>query len=131
MWHRVPPWFVLEHSRKRVRKRFTGEWLPACQHFIEDDSEGPNVCPLVHGFAAGLLRTDICGGAENHPGLCGHRTDRWRIVHVDCRCATQFCKSEIEDLHGAIRFDLDVSGFQISMDDSFFVCRCESGDNLA
>jgi hypothetical protein len=40
----------------------------AGKDLVEKDAEGPDVGALVDGFAAGLLRRHVSGGAENRAG---------------------------------------------------------------
>jgi hypothetical protein len=44
--------------------------------------------------------------------------------------AGEFREAEIQHLHHAVRFDFDVSGLQIPMDDSFLVGSFQSIGNL-
>ena len=40
---------------------------PAGQHLVQHAAERPDICALVHGLAARLLRAHIRGGSENDP----------------------------------------------------------------
>jgi hypothetical protein len=99
---------------------------------------------FVDGLAAGLLGRHVGGGAHDdaHPGRRRHRHG-WRFREVlsagraealRYRCGPvvrrQFRQPEIEDLHRAVRRDLDVRRLQIAMDDALLVCGFKSVDDL-
>ena len=90
----------------------------ACQQFVEDDAEGPDVGSAVDGLAGGLLGAHVAGGAEDQAGL------GW--AHGECGFAfgrpfDGFGEAEIENFYNAIRRDDDVAGFQVAVDETFIV----------
>ena len=84
----------------------------------------PRVSPDVHVFALGLLRGHVRRSSEDNAYLSGSQRQRrgiFTILGRDGFGAKGFGQSEVQQLHDAIRRDLDVGGLQIAMDDSLVV----------
>ena len=60
---------LTQHRRERVRDVLALECALTRQHFVENRAERPHVAALVSWPSLHLLRTQIRGGAEDHPDL--------------------------------------------------------------
>ena len=87
------------------------------QHFVEDDAERPDVCPLVDLVTPRLLRTHV-----------GNRTDTYtRLRYPDC---AKLGQSEVDNFHCAIRSQNYVGRLDVPMDDSLIGSFHEAAANL-
>src|SRR5262249_30195096 len=93
---------------------------------LRADGKLPSEC-LVHEHAESVdvrTRLDVCTDAL----LWRHvfrRPERISRLRQRLRCG-QLAHTEIEDLRGAVLAEKYVSRFEIAVDNSFFVRRCES-----
>src|SRR6185295_13541405 len=118
-----PVGFAFENASNGVGYRFTGERALAGEHFVHHTAEGPDVRALVDGAPARLLRAHISRGAEDDTVAGAADGDRGRLRDVRApSLAAGFGEPEVQHLYHAVRRDLDVRGFEISMNDAFLVC---------
>lgn len=97
------------------------EGLVAAQHFIEDETEGKNVGASV----VGLLEQDFgshvggsaAGGGHGLHAFCG-------VVGIAVPGAAGY--AEVENLHAVARGEHDVFGFDVAVNDAFFVGGLQS-----
>ena len=121
---RRPVWLALENLGDGVRGRVTWKGRTAGEHFVEHAAEGPDVSAPIDAQTARLLGAHIGGSTDD-----GAVT---RLRWIDRRSvdARGLGEAEVEDLHDALRCDLDVGRFQIAVDDAALVSRVERIGNL-
>ncbi len=101
------------------------------QHFVQHATECKDIASRIARPAASLFRRQVCRRPHDHDR---HRSgdERWRVrqVRIGRGPFHHLRQSEIQNLHFPIRSQFHVCGFQIAMDDSFFMRRLESFTNL-
>src|SRR5262245_58177081 len=97
---------------------------------MQDYAERPNIRTLVDGLAPRLFGGHVRGGAEDDTCLRGGHADRRRVFYGAGFRLRDQSQSEVENLHGAIWLDLDVSRLQITVNDSLFVRGFQCVGNL-
>ena len=110
---------------------------PAGEHLEEDDTEGPDVGPLVDGLAARLLGGHVGGGAEDDAGQGARAGQGGGLGEVDRRpacaqvAAPGLGEAEVEHLDLPVGRELHVRGLQVAVDDALGVGLLERlGDLL-
>ena len=121
-----PVGILRDDGDDRLGDVFAVEGPRAGEHFEEHGAEGPDVGAAIDGLALGLLRRHVGGRAQDHPAHRHRRGGdgrRIRLVagRVRIRGIERLGQTEVEHLHGAVRPDLDVRGFQVAVDDALFV----------
>jgi hypothetical protein len=109
--------FLREDCGDGVRDSFAFKEAPARSQFAENDAESPDIGAPVDWFAASLFRTHVTGGAENH----ARDREYGGGIGRDLGIEGGFGEAEVEHLYRAIEFDFDVAGFEVAVDDTFFV----------
>ena len=99
--------------------------LLAGQHLVEHAAECPDVGSLVHRFATRLLGGHVRGGAQNHAGERGRRTQHGRReLRQDARSSRRLERlgePKVQYLDRTIGPHFDVRRFEIPVDDAFFM----------
>ena len=124
----LPVGLARQDRRERVADRLGSEGRSAGQQFIEDAPERPDVGPGINWQAARLFGAHVSGGAEHRAGARARRRDRDALGSGFV--AQGLGEPEVEHLHGAVRRQLDVGGFEIAVDDALFVRGFESAGEL-
>src|SRR5689334_22759331 len=122
---------VLENRGQGVGDGFAGEEALAGEQLVKDDTEAPDIGAAIDGFAGGLFRSHVGGGAEDQAGLGGADGESGRIgAGGGSRGLGGFGEAESEYLDDAFGGDFDVGGLEVAVDDAFFVGSFESFGNL-
>ena len=129
----LPVGLPLQDPRDRVGNGLAAEGLPARDHLVKDAAQRPDVGPLVHRLAPGLLGAHVGGGAQDHAVACsaageGRREGqalRNRFLSEGLR------EAEIQELDLVLCGNLDVGGLEIPVDDSLLVGRLQRLGDLA
>ncbi len=98
---------------------------------MEDDAEAPDVGAAVDRLTGGLFGAHVAGGAEDEAGFGGAHAEGGRFGRG--RAGGLFgglSEAEIEDFDDAFGGDDDVAGFEVSVDDAFFVGGFEGFGDL-
>ena len=131
----LPPGFVLQHARQRLRHIVPLERPRAREHLVENDPEGPDIGASIHRLAARLLGRHVGGGAEHHAELRRVRREGRRMHRIHRPAGDvgrhRLGEPEIEDLHRAIGPHLDVGRLEVPMHDPEFVRGLEAIGDLA
>ena len=87
---------------------------------------------LSTALPPGLLGAHVGGGPENDPLLRRRQAQRGRLRQALILpiARKRLRQSEVQHLHLAVGSDLDVGGFQVAVDHSFFMGRFESLGDL-
>ena len=120
----TPVRLAFEHRGDDIGRGLAVE-RPVMGHQLEHHAaERPDIRSPIDRLAARLLRAHVRHSAEDHPGAESRRR-RLRGAIARNIVDERLRQSEIQDLDGAFRCDLDVGGFQIPVDDAFLVRRFE------
>src|SRR6185369_5782685 len=122
-WGGAQVGFFLNDRCERFGQIFTVEEPLSREHFVEHDSERPDIRARSDGFAASLFGTHVRCGSQNDAGLSGGHRDSRGVVTYRCGrgCCSDFRESKVENLHRPIRLEHNVARFQIAMNDAFFM----------
>src|SRR5205085_11673506 len=60
----------LDDRFQHVRRSCSRESTSAGEHLVEHRAEGENIAAPIDGAAYGLLRRNVCSGAQDHAGAC-------------------------------------------------------------
>ena len=107
----------------------------ARQHLVEHGAERPDVAAPIGLASLGLLGAHVRRGAEQHAALDQRRTGDRRARRRRRRWPRRLRlhdlgQPEVEQLHRAVRPQLDVGGLEIAMDDALLVRRFEADGDL-
>jgi hypothetical protein len=96
--------------RHRLRCCFTGEHRPSCQHFIDNNTERPDVGAAVDGLTFRLFGRHVGRCAQYKARLRGGKAQRGRVrSRTRSRVFTEsFGQPEIQNLQTAIGSQLDI-----------------------
>ena len=87
-----------QDARNGVGHRLTGECAAAREQLVDDATEGPDVCPLVRGLPASLLRAHVGGGSQNQAGAQAITGEGDIGGAVDAHRASCLGEAEVEHL---------------------------------
>ena len=124
---------TVQNCRDRVGNRFAGERRLRRQHLVEHTSERPDVGPFVDRHSSDLFGTHVRRRPEDDACFRRMRAGSRRVYRVQTRAACRvegLRQPEVQQLHHAVRRDLDVRGLQVAMDDPLFVRGFERLGNL-
>ena len=124
---------ALQDRCNRVRDRLPRECDAAGQHFVHHAAKRPDVSPLVDRFPARLFGTHI-GRSPEHGALARVTPrHRGRLREARCRSVTRrgLREPEVQYLDNAVRRDLDVGRFEISVNDPLLMCRVKGTRDLS
>jgi hypothetical protein len=111
----------------------TATMVSVGEHLEQYAPERPDICPLIDGSSARLLRGHVGGGAKNDAGLRRMNRQRRRIHRGRGRSGGRvngLRQSKVEHLHCSVGTDLDVRRLEIAMDDAVIVRSFESFGDL-
>jgi hypothetical protein len=101
----------------------------ASQHLVENRSESKDVGAMVDRLPSYLFGSHVASGAQHDAGLgCGCDSGTGRVDLVLRLC--QFGETEIQNLDPAVLGDEEVFGFQVAVNDAFFVGGCDAMGDL-
>ena len=114
----------------------TSERRLASSHFVQNSAKGKQISPRIQLFAPYLLWRHVGYGAhrgsrarQKLPGRAGGREARCPCGVGHCR-GGYFGQTEVENLRVSVIGHEDICGFDVPMDDTFFVGCGESVCNL-
>ncbi len=114
-----------EDGRENVGDGLPRERALAAQELVHDAAERPDVRSLVHGLAPRLFGAHELRGSEDDAGLRSLEDESGgeRGVRVGAALprVENLRESQVEDLHPALRRDLDVGGLQVAVNDAALV----------
>src|SRR5262245_36872429 len=110
-----------QYSCERFLNRVAMEWTLAAQQLPNDHAERPDISPFVDVLTACLLRAHIRSTAEHHSAFGETQAECIGLGIDNRRLFDSLGETEIQNLHSAVRADLDVGGLQIAMDKALFV----------
>ena len=119
-----------QDARNGVGHRLTGECAAAREQLVDDATERPDVCPLVRGLPASLLRAHVSGGSQNQAGAQAITGERDIGGAVDAHRVSCLGEAEVEHLHLSAGGNLDVRGFQVAVHDPAVVSGLEGRGDL-
>ena len=117
-----------QYIGQRLRHRLAGKQRLPRQHLKQHHAERPDIRPPVHCLPAGLFRTHVGGRAQNDPGFSG-LGQRRRVRRIGCG-PEHGRQTEVEHLYSTVGRDDDIRGFEVAMDDSYFVRGFEGFGHL-
>ena len=101
-------------------RRFPGEGRHAGDHLVEDAARRVQVRAGIHGLAAGLLRAQVLGGAENGGGG----------GEAGCGIADGAGDAEVHHLHRTVAGDHDVRRLDVAVDDALLVGKIQGSAHI-
>ena len=121
----APVGLLPEHASQHVGDHLALEQRPSGQHLEQDDSERPDVGPLVDRLAARLLGSHVGRRAEQDARLGVVLSDRRgeRRAARDALALPRLGEPEVEHLDRAVGPDADVGGLEVAVDDAGLVGR--------
>ena len=126
---------LLPHDRsEHVGDRVAGEGATAADHLEQHTPEGPDVGAAIHRASPRLFGRHVGGGADNRSHRCragGQGGGFHRVRARRARRVHHLRESKVQDLHGAVRTDLDVRRLEVAMDDPGVVRGLQRPGNLS
>ena len=115
-----PVGLATQDTRNGVGNRVAAERAATGEHLVEHRAECPDVGALVDRASSRLLGAHVCRRSEHH-ALNG-RLERCRRI-CGCRGILARClgEAEVQQLHDALRRQLDIRRFEIPVDDATLV----------
>src|SRR5688500_408813 len=110
-------WLIMENRVRDGDILLPAERLSRSEHFVENDTQGPQVSASVCGLASDLLR----GHIRHCP-----KTRSWFAQTLIARLS----QPEVENLYSSVRQEHDVARLQVPVHDARSVCALQPFSHL-